>query len=285
MHGKVRVCDLKKHHVSQWLEEKSKPWKDERRKVWCRWGPSSRRIAITALISALNWAVEEGYISKNPVAGMKRPAQVSRSAMSVISDAQHALFLERAAKRKKKGFHDLLVAMYESGARPGEVAGIEAKDYNPQLGAWVIEATGDRVIGRNKMAYRGKRRVIFLRPKLKEMVERLNQEHPTGPIFPAQNGRAYGGQAIVKRLAEYRDIINEAHKKAGNPEPFTPEITAYSYRHRFVQDWLLAGKSAAMLADLLGTSLSMLTRHYSHLGDRADAMRAELMKFKREGEV
>jgi integrase len=278
--GTLPVKDLKKHHVEEWLAEHMEYRRDERRKTWVRWGMSTRRSAITSLITALNWSVDQGIISKNPVARMKRPAQVSRSVESLITDAQHRLFLERASRRHKKGFRDLLIALFETGARPGEVAGMEAKNYNPKMGTWVIDS-GPGVHGHNKLAYQGRRRVIFLTKALQELVERLNREHPQGPIFRAQNGRAYTEQSIVKRLHEYRHKINEEFREAGKPEPFTPHITAYSYRHRFVTDWLMAGKPVGYLADLLGTSINMITKHYSHLSEKSEALRRELLQFQR----
>ncbi len=279
-HGKLKVCDLRRHHVEAWLAKKAELWRDERRKKWCRWGPTSRRIAISSLVTAFNWAVEQGVVTKNPVAGIKRPPSLSRSARAVISDEQHRLLLTRAARRKKSGFQHLLTALYETGARPGEVTGIEARDYSPKLGAWVIEAD-ERAEGRNKLAYKGRRRVVYLTVTLRGLVEKLNAEHPEGPIFRTQTGVAFSDKHLVKLFCDYRRDINAEFAARGEPEPFSQYVTAYSYRHRFVTDWMLAGKPVGHLADLLGTSITMIQKCYSHLKDRDDALRKELHSFKR----
>jgi integrase len=57
-------------------------------------------------------------------------------------------------------------------------------------------------------------------------------------------------------------------------------MVAYSYRHTFATRWLLAGGSVKILADLLGTSLKMIERHYGHLDADPAAMRRVLAQFR-----
>lgn len=45
----------------------------------------------------------------------------------------------------------------------------------------------------------------------------------------------------------------------------TPAPTAYRFRHTYATDWLLNGGSIKVLADLIGTSVSMIERHNGHL--------------------
>jgi len=45
----------------------------------------------------------------------------------------------------------------------------------------------------------------------------------------------------------------------------TPAPTLCGFRHTYATDWLLAGGSIKVLADMIGTSVAMIERHYGHL--------------------
>jgi integrase len=282
MHGKVLVCDLKMHHLESWVAA-NKEWRKEpgARKL-CRWGSSSQRMAVSAVSTCLRWALKQGYISKNPLPNVERPPCVSRAGTCVVTDELHALFTEYADRRRNKGFRDLLFALYETGARPGEVSGIEAKHYYKKNACWVIEPQ-TAAEGQMKLAYRGKRRVIYLTEKLRLLVERLNEEHPTGPIFPNRNGGFYNRATLVNRFDLMRKNLNKEAEGKGLPEPVGNWVSLYGYRHKFATDWLEAGKPVAYLAELLGTSIAMIQKHYSHLTDRSDSLRKALLDFGRGG--
>ena len=208
-----------------------------------------------------------GLISKNPVPKLKRPAARSRTAYCVITDEQHQPLLKEADRRNGKGFRNLLTVLYETGARPGEVRRLEARHYRPEQGAWVIDATEDG--GNNKLGHTGRRRVIYLTPRLIPLVEELNARHPTGPIFPSENGSAFTRKSLLLRFW-----------KARNRLELPKTISLYGYRHRFATDWLAAGKPVGQLAELLGTSIAMIQKHYSHLTERSATLRAALAAFK-----
>ena len=50
--------------------------------------------------------------------------------------------------------------------------------------------------------------------------------------------------------------------------------TAYGFRHTYATDWLLNGGTIKVLADLIGTSVSMIERHYGHLMVDKDRVRS-----------
>lgn len=60
-HGRSKVLQLKPFHVKRWLGEHV-------------WSQSSRRCAIATIKRALNWVVEEGYLTNTLLRGLKRPA-------------------------------------------------------------------------------------------------------------------------------------------------------------------------------------------------------------------
>jgi integrase len=54
------------------------------------------------------------------------------------------------------------------------------------------------------------------------------------------------------------------------------ERVPYGYRHTFATDALANGVSDAHIAELLGHSVAMLGRHYSHLVARTGVLKAAL---------
>jgi integrase len=282
MFGHIRVCDLKLSHVEEWLQAGMQLRRHEKAKKWCRWGPSSRRIAIGVLVGALRWAVKQGILTRNPLPPIERPPAVSRAGTCIITDDMHRLLLRCAEQRRRKGYRDYLVALYETGARPSEIACLEARHYRKTrtYACWVIEPN-DPGPGANKLAYLGRRRVIYLSETLQEMVEELNRLHPTGPIFPNESGLHFTLAALEVRFQNFRKRINREAEKNGLPRPFPPGVSLYGYRHRFVTDWLEAGKPVGHLAELLGTSMAMIQKHYSHLTERSQAISDQLKSFSR----
>jgi integrase len=61
----------------------------------------------------------------------------------------------------------------------------------------------------------------------------------------------------------------------------SPAPTAYGFRHTHATDRLLNGVSIKVLADLIGTSVSMIERHYGHImvdKDRVQSIMTSVMK-------
>src|SRR5262249_18716658 len=71
--GRVEVRELKPHMVTAFLAKMEVPHPHPTRGM-VKWGPGTRRIFLTALKAAFNWAVAEEMITRNPVAKMKKPA-------------------------------------------------------------------------------------------------------------------------------------------------------------------------------------------------------------------
>ncbi len=230
----------------------------------------------------MRWAVKHGILTKNPLPEMDRPPAVSRAGTCVVTDALHELLIKRAEMRRKKGFKNYLIALYETGARPSEISCLTADHFKKtkNYACWVIEPN-DPAQGSNKLAYRGKRRVIFLTGRLRELVEQLNAQHPTGPIFPNEHGTAFNLSALESRLQTMKKSLNREADRKGVARPFPPGVSLYGYRHRFVTDWLEAGKPVGHLAELLGTSITMVQKHYSHLTDRSESLSRQLLDFSR----
>ena len=96
----LSTTDLKPFHVQEWLDSKD-----------CSDG--HKRGCLKAVDRALNWAVQMGYIDKNPVAGMEKPSGSRREL--VITHEVYQRILKLSSDQE---FKDLVIVCWETGCRP-----------------------------------------------------------------------------------------------------------------------------------------------------------------------
>src|SRR5262249_20913119 len=137
-------------------------------------------------------------------------------------------------------------------------------NFDPEKGAIVHLPDSIRPAGlyRHKTAGKGRTRTIILTGEALDIVRDLAARHPTGPLF--RTSRPRRGE----------------HK--GKPSPWTPEVivqrflaiqkatglpgvTAYSFRHQIITDFLKGGGSVDILASLMGNTPQIIRQNYSHL--------------------
>ncbi len=254
--GAVRVRDLDPRKVAGWLDDMEERPRQHEQRGQVKWGPSTRGMAITSLKAGFNWAVKERLISKNPLAEMEKPSPISRGGEQLLTEEGHQKLLSAAAPF----FRDFLIALNETGARPGEVANVTAADFHAGPGAWVLKD--------HKTAWAGKDRVIYLTPTLVEIVKRLSARSPEGPIFRNRYGRPWKLGTIAAYFSRLRKRLNLGR------------VSAYSYRHKFATEFLLSGRPIAQIAELQGSSIQVIAKHYSHLREHGPALRQALLDFR-----
>lgn len=153
-------------HVRAWLPaERKRPW-----------GQNTRQSAISILKRLLNWAVTNRKLAVNPIAELKRPAGVRRE--RILDAEEQAKIL--AWYPEGDVFRGFLIAMTESGVRPGEAMKVTADDVDFDMGVWIL--------GNNTVRHTGKDRVIYMTPTLADLTRTLCERHPMGPLFRKADG-------------------------------------------------------------------------------------------------
>jgi integrase len=214
---------------------------------WAATFPSTQtqRTYINCCKAVLTWAVNKKgvNISHNPFLSVKSPKIESRA--MVISREEHEALLKFW---NNDCFCDFLQAMWYTGARPGEIAKIEARHSKDDL--WRLAPTEHKT-GRTT----GKDRMIGVCEELYEIVDRLTALHPTGPIFRNSQGRPWTTQASFVRFetARANKLIRE-------------EVTPYAYRHAWATHALENDRlDIYEVAKTLGhQTTQMVMLHYDH---------------------
>jgi integrase len=219
------------------------------------WSATTRRFGLTVAAGALRWAERSGLLPHNPIRNLHKPPGRSRGAEVLIDGELHGRLLGVVSPE----FRDFLTVVLATGARPGEVARIEAANV-----AW---DAGCVVLAEHKTAKAtGRVRVIHLPPQALEVCRKLAAVRPSGPLFLSTRGRPW-------QHTGWKQAMGRAQRKLGlGRRPLTS-----GYRHTFATDALSSGVPDAQVAELLGhSSTAMLFRHYGHLSAKARQLREAL---------
>ena len=246
----LRARDVRPRHVDGWLKGKTL-------------SGGSERLYKGILLACLNWAArprsKKGgeLLPENPLRGLLHlPATGSRGKEAVWP----AAVFEQVLRVSSPAFADLVRVLAWTGGRPSTVTRIEARHYNAAQSRWDCE---DLYRGR-PTAVKYVTHVRLLSPQARELVERLNAEHPTGPVLRNAFGRpwtANSPQIYLKNL-----MVKFRHSKGlGWPKG----LCVYGLRHSFATSFLRQHPGELeYLRVLLGhKNYKMLFAHYGHLID------------------
>ncbi|MEM6692877.1 MAG: site-specific integrase [Planctomycetota bacterium] len=232
---RLKVSALKRFHLTKWTDNDA-------------WGSTSRNDAIGVVQRMLNWSVEEGYLVRNPIAGMKKPR---RSRRDVFYNADQWAQIKAHARPPLDDFLDFL---YTTGCRPQEARTLEAKHIHEDLVIFPAdESKGER-----------EPRVIYLVQQAKAIIHRLMEKHPNGTLFRNSKGNPWTKDAIKCRLSRIGEKVGF-------------RVIAYGARHSFATDALaVGGVDPISVAHLMGhKDPSMVAKVYSHVAKNPDFLRKQ----------
>lgn len=298
------AADLTPLHVTEWVDGKKQPRPGRR-----PWGANHCRGAITAVQRAFAWAARERLIPKNPVRGVEKPAPVRREQVLTRAEFDHPF-----ARVRDGAFRDVLEFCWETGCRVQEVRQLEAAHHKPHLGRFELHPRQAKGKKRWRLIYLTPRAEAVARPlvarhpdgpvfrnadgnpwsaqafncRFVRLQRRLGREALGGaapdPAVAAalarrlKPTRTVGGVAVPKSPAELlrearRKLSGAAAARAGTKYALT------SFRHSYATRLLEAGCDHVTVSALLGhVDAVMLSRVYSHVGDRADFLRDALVR-------
>lgn len=257
----IKVRDLRPRHVEEWIKSK----KDVK-------SGGTRRLYKAMILACLNWAAsgKVRLIANNPLRGkIDLPEGGSRGGDAVWAPEVFKTVIENVNDR----FADFLRALAWTGARPSIIRRVEARHYRPHLKVWDVED-----LYRGRASKRKIVRRIWLSPQMVKLVERLNKEHPEGPIFVNTKGRPYSGDTVTMMMFKVRLRLAKRKPPINLPEG----LSVYGLRHTFATQFIVQHPDKLeYLRELLGhKDLKMIRKHYGHLFDESAALHGVLADMK-----
>lgn len=235
---RLRPAKLKVHHVTKWHEGLDI-------------GTTAQNDAVTIVQRMLNWAVEQEYIERNPVRGMKKPKRKRRDVC--YTPQQWAAIIEHSTEP----FTELLEFLSLTGCRPLEARTIEARHLHGDLVIFPADESKGEI----------EPRVIYLVPAALAILKRLVKKHPEGALFRNSKGRPWTKDAIKCRLTRISEKVGF-------------RVIAYGARHSWATQALTeGGVDPISVAHLMGhRDPTMVSRVYSHLSKNPSFLRQQASK-------
>jgi integrase len=245
--GKVKLDKLRRHHLRDWrkrLEESpalltrnkggQKRTKDRSK--------STVNRDMVPLRAALGRMLPPG--NPNTDAAWQDALKPHKGA-----DKRRDLYLDRAErvrllKSTDTGASPFVRALCLLPLRPGALAALKTSDFDKR--------TRTLTIGKDK---NGKPRQVTVPEIIAEfLAAQTTNKLPAAPLFSRSDGRAWNKDA-------WKHPIKAAVTAARLPKG----VAAYTLRHSVITDLIREGLPVLTVAQLSGTSVAMIERHYGHL--------------------
>ena len=178
---------LKPFHVEEWVSDYD--MKD-----------TSRRNYFRSVKRCYRWGRKQGYLSTNPIADLEMPRAEHREMALSKTD-----FDQLTACVRSSEFADLVEVTWQTGCRPQESLIVEAHHVDVPNQRWVFrtsESKGKKVT-----------RVVYLTDPAMDIVQRLMQQHPDGPLFRNTSGRPWTTESVSCAFGAIQMRMGQAEMK------------------------------------------------------------------------
>jgi len=202
---------------------------------------SSVNRECAAVRAALNYAHDLGDVTSDM-------AWRIALRLTKCADGRRDVYLDRDQRRKlvesaQRDFRDFIVGMTHLPLRPGALASLTVADFDARYGILRI--------GKDKS---GKDRRIKVPKGTVDQLSRLVEgKAPEDPLFSQGSGRAWDKDAWKKPMKAAAEL-------AGLPAG----TVTYTLRHSTITDLVVGGLDLLTVAQLSGTSVEMIEKHYGH---------------------
>ncbi|CAN7368651.1 tyrosine-type recombinase/integrase [Acidovorax sp. LjRoot129] len=238
----IELTKLTPVHVETWrgaLRAKPTPTGPNK---GCQRSDSAMNRDLNAFRAALNLAFKDGVVTSNFAWRAKlAPAKNADKRRDVYLDLRQRRKLIEAATPALAAFLRCLALV---PLRPGAMAALTTGNFDKRLGVLTV--------GKDKAGSDRKLHLPDITAKL--FAAHCKDKLPDAYIFTNSAGRPWGRDTWGYQF-------RQAAQRAGMPE----KSTTYSVRHSVITDLIHAGVDSLTVAQLAGTSVAMIEKHYGHL--------------------
>jgi integrase len=228
---------------------------------------STIRTVYTVLRLALDGAVRDGQLARNPAAVVRRPGVARQEAHHLEPD--DVVSVLQAAQGSRN--YTALALIAATGIRRGEALALRWDRVDLKAGVMRIEATlariGGRLVSTEPKTERSRRTVplppavvVLLRThrttQLEERLHAGNQWTETGLVFTTEFGTPVDPRNLLRTM-------QTAASAAG-----VNDAVVHTLRHSAASAWLESGVHIKAVSDMLGhSSIAITADTYGHTGD------------------
>lgn len=247
---------------------------------------------LSSLSAFLSWAVNNGYLDRNPVEGLMLKKEAKAPTLPFKPDQMQALFnspwfagcksadeWRNVAKPGPVLIRDhrfwVPLIMLFSGARPGEIGQLAVTDVRQEHGHWIMHITteGDQTEQGKSVKTEGSMRVVPVHPELIRLgflryhAQRVREGVS---LFPGavRNSR---GQMMADVSREFGRYMTRIGMKEGRG------LSLYSFRHGAADALRRAGYLDAQFGFILGHAEASMTGRYGIMPQGMLEQRVELV--------
>ena len=194
--GSLRVSQVKPFHLEAVISKMRHPRKVKGYHKLMTWSDGTIRIFVVSVKAAFAWGLEQGLLEKVPMLkAVKSPMSKTKARDRIITNEDHEVILAKLMTKRTQNLRRLVVALENSGARPGELINSTGGDWNEELGAIVYYGDDSRREDEfaHKTSGKGKDRTIRFTGEALNMVRTLvATKKPKDLLFPTTAGTSYG---------------------------------------------------------------------------------------------
>lgn len=257
--AKLKLDKLRRRQLAEWrkrLEEKPSLVSRSKR------GAQRTRARAPATVNR-DMAVLRAALSKVLAPGTPNTEAAWQSALKAIpnADRKRERYLDREQRELLlKSISDeaapFVTALCRLPLRPGAMAKLSAGDFDKRTFELTV---------RHDKTREGRR--IRLPEEIGKLIAKQSKDKlPSAPLFMRSNGKGWD-----------KNYWNEPIAAAAKAAGLEAGITTYTLRHSVITDLVVANKPLLTVAQIAGTSVEMIERHYGHLvGSAAVAVLEEL---------
>lgn len=237
--GKLPIDKLRATNVSAWLNDQIEDDEDADEEDVRRSKDSANRNLAT-LKAALNRARQHRLVATDAGwATVQKFPKVGAARSDAFLSIEQRKALFDACPTDLAQF---VKAALLTGARPGELAALNAGDFDKKLGALTLTGkTGRRTVAVSAAA------AAFLAEACKDKL-------PAAPMFVTGYGTRWN-----------KDAWKKVFKSAADAAKLPDTVVMYSLRHTAISEMILADMDSFIVAKLTGTSVAMIEANYGHL--------------------
>lgn len=233
----IKLAKLQTQHIKNWLNAQVADDDDSDEEDVRRSKDSANRN-LASFKAALNQAYNDKRVTAKPWETVKPFKDVGKGRTRFITRSDCDALMAHCPDDLAK----LVRAMLLTACRPGELAKVEARHFDPRQGTLEITGkTGHRVVSLSTAA-----RLFF--------AELAADKIGAALLLQRADGLAWDKDW-------WKKLFTKARKAAKLPD----DVVMYSLRHAAISEMIMAGVDVFLIARLAGTSTAMIDKHYGHL--------------------